>query len=226
MEDTTITPTSEVTEAQAESQNVVDTATSEEVNNDQVNTDEALAEELTKLQESVVKPAPARTEEEKARYTIEKIYERFPHMRDGVAEVVNDDDKPVTTSELRRVIAEMQTGIAEKSALELAESIANPIERKMVQHHIEHTIRPTGNAQNDLALAQSLVNAKRNEVALREQARRGVAKPASSATSAPLKEAPSMTLTAEEQKFVGILTPEQIIAARSKDAYGTRSLGK
>jgi hypothetical protein len=221
MEETIITPTSEVTETQVESTNVevVETAVAET----EVNTDEALQAELTKLQES----GPKRTEEEKARYTIEKIHERFPNLKDGVATIVEDDeDRPVTKSEMRRMIQQVQTSSVEKSALELAASIPNAIDREMVKHHIEHTIRPSGDAKTDLAIAQSLVNAKRNELALAEQARRGVSKPGPSSSSAPAREEPNTQLTADEASFLklGVLTKDEIIKARSANAYGTKTL--
>lgn len=223
MEETTTTPTSEVTETQVtipvESTNVEEVSTTEAVSD--VNTDAALAAELTRLQESKSKY----TEEEKARFTIKKIQERFPNLKEDTTPV-DEDDAPVKKSELLQIMRQMQAVTAEKSAMDLAESISNPIDKEMVKFHIEHTIRPSGNAAQDLATAQSLVNAKRNEIALAEQSRRGVVKPAPTGSSAPAKETPVTNLTAEEQMFVtkGILTKEEVLKARGVNAFGTKSL--
>jgi hypothetical protein len=226
MEDTNITPTSEVAETQVESQNIEGASETivTEVEEKEVDAelDNELEQELEALKTTV---KPKRTEEEKAKFTVEKIYEKFPHLRDGVATViehndtVDDDDRPLTRAEFKKWQEQVVEKQAEKSALELAEAIPNRVEREMVKFHIENTIRPSGNAQQDLAVAKSLVSAKRNEIALKEQARKGVVKTTPSSTSAPAKQEDNTQLTAEEQKFVsaGLLTKEDIIKARGKD---------
>lgn len=229
MEETTLTPTSEVTETQDESQsthnestNVVNAATSEEVNTDEANADKALADELAKLKESQPKLQPHRTEEEKARFTIAKILERHPNIKDEIyTPPVEEDEAPLTRSEMLKMIAELKDTQAVKSATELADTITNPVEREMVKYHIENTIKPTGNAQQDLNTAKLLVNARKQEIAREEQARRGVTKIAPSARSAPSKadDTSAITLTPDEEKFVraGALTREEIIKMRTVD---------
>jgi hypothetical protein len=94
------------------------------------------------------------------------------------------------------------------------------VERKLTIHYLENTIRPSGNAETDLANARAIVNAKRNAL-IAEEASRGT-RPNSfvSAPGAPMRPAQEVfEPTAQEAQFMRApfnLTKEDIIAARNR----------
>ena len=76
---------------------------------------------------------------------------------------VDDEDKPVTKKELAEMLTTMRTTQAAKTATELALGIENEIERELVLHHLENTVKSTGDAEEDLRNARALANAARNQ---------------------------------------------------------------
>lgn len=127
-----------------------------------------------------------------------------------------EDDKPLTLGDLKR----MDAAKATQTALELANAISDPVERELVKHHIQNTIRPSGNSQIDLDNARAIVNQKKNAEILSESERRGKPKAHSSAGGAPETEIPKdRELTAAELKFTRPpfnLSKEDILKQRPK----------
>ena len=119
------------------------------------------------------------------------------------------------------MLTTMRTTQAAKTATELALGIENEIERELVLHHLENTVKSTGNAEEDLRNARALANAARNQQILEEVSRRPEAKNHSSATSVTATSAePTIVLTKDEETFLatGVITMEEIIQARQAKA--------
>lgn len=119
-----------------------------------------LKQELEKVQKQTTKTKKEKLEYSKRR--IEKQLEELggeegdePILEDGEKE---DDDKPVTVGMLRQRDAQAAT----KTALQLADEIADEAERELTRFHLENTIRPTGDPKKDLELAQVHVNDVKN----------------------------------------------------------------
>lgn len=171
-----------------------------------------LKEELEKVQNK------GRTKKDKLLYSRSRINEQLKELGEDVEDdddsEEEDDDKPVTVGMLKKI--ERKTSV--KTALELAESTSNEVERELIKHHIQNTIRSTGNPQEDLALAQALVNAVKNRKILAEAQRKPVTKTHPTSSSAPAKEEDApLEFTTAEKKLMGKpfnVTPAQILAAR------------
>lgn len=124
------------------------------------------------------------------------------------------DERPLTVGEFRR----LQIDDSQATAKTLAEDIEDESERKLVLYHLSNTIKPSGDAKTDLAVAKSLVDAVKNRQLAEEALRKVDPKRHVSGASAPAKEVKDEELTAEEiqvQKWTGV-SKEQIIAARPK----------
>ena len=112
---------------------------------------------------------------------------------------------------------------AEKSALQLAEEIPNETERELTKHHLQNSIKSTGNPQEDLRLARAIVNEVKSRQIAEEVARKTAARNHSSGSSAPAKEDESLIfdqdLTPEELTFMRPpfnVTKQDIMTARKK----------
>lgn len=175
--------------------------------------EETTQEAETKSEESKQDPLKAElekvktskyTEKEKAEYSLKKNAERLKELGGDPASILGtkeepteDDDQPVTKAELRKYLASNAT----KTALQLADEIANETERELVKHYLENRITPSGDANQDLKDARRMVNAIKNEQILEEQARKNPAKQHSNSTSAPAK---------EDRKDEGELEPSEM----------------
>lgn len=157
-----------------------------------------------------------RTKLEKLQYTKKRVDEQLKELGVEVEEPeANDDDKPLTKGEFKR----LQEQAAVKTALELAEEIPNSTERELVKYHLENTIRSTGNPKQDLDLARSIVNDIKNRQILEEQNRKPEVKQQPSGGGAPAKPNKQEEFTSEELMYMRPpfnLTKEQILAARPK----------
>lgn len=164
--------------------------------------------------ERVESQKPKRTKLETLQYNAEKWNRDLAEERkkQGIEE---DDNRPLTVAEFKS----MQRETAQETALTLADDIQDEAERKLVKHHLEQTIKPSGDPQTDLRNARSLVNAVRNTQIAAEAVRAGKPKAAGSAASAPPREKQADDLTAEEKKIMtGFkLTKEQVIASRPQE---------
>lgn len=172
-----------------------------------------LKEELEKVQNK------GRSKKDKLLFTKRRIEDQLKELGEDVVEddeeiEDEDDNKPVTVGMLKKI--ERQTSV--KTALQLADSISNEVERELVKHHIQNTIRSSGNAQEDLSMAQAIVNVVKNRKIIEETQRKPITKTHSSSSGAPAKgEGETIEFTQSEKKLMGKpfnVTPAQIIAAR------------
>lgn len=167
-----------------------------------------LKTELEKVQRK------SRTKVEKLQYSKKRIDEQLKDL--GIDDELeeNEDDKPVTLGMLKQLQAQTAT----KTALDLANEVSNETERELLKYHLENTIRSTGNAQEDFRLAQSLVNAVKNQQITEEVLRKTQPKTHTTSSGAPLKqEQPSEELTPDEVAYTRApwnMTKQQILDAR------------
>lgn len=206
MEDITEASPSEVKEEVVVTETKVeDTPTTDE--------QDPLKEELERVR-VVEKTQPKRTQAEKLLYTKKRIEEQLRELGVDEEEQENDENTPVTIAMLRK----MQFDTVEKTAVQLAEDIPNETERELTKFHIQNTIRSTGNAKEDLRLAQILVNSVKN-TQIKELVNNKIpAKTHSTATSAPaMLEDIAPELSADELVFTRPpfnLSKEQVIKTR------------
>jgi len=160
-----------------------------------------------------------RTKREKLEFTLNRVQQQLAELEGeaGVDTTVEvDKTKAVTFADLDRIEHDREN----RRAVDMAESITDDVERKLTIHYLENTIRPSGNADTDLANARAIVNAKRNAL-IAEEASRGT-RPNSfvSAPGTPMR--PTQEVfepTAQETQFMRApfnLTKEDIIAARNR----------
>lgn len=155
-----------------------------------------------------------RTHKEKLLYTKNRIEQQLRELGEDVVED-DDDDAPLTKGEWKR----MQQATASQTAIQLAEDIQSEAERELVKYHLQNTIKSSGNPKEDLRIAQSIVNAKKNSQILEQASMRPTPTTHSSATSAPGQFQPNVELSQDELQFTRApfnMTKEQVIAARKK----------
>lgn len=186
-------------------------------------------EEETKVEVEVVPTATEPSEKEKVEAELEKVeaskrtkLEKLEYTKSRVdAQIAEekakagetpDDDRPLTVREFKA----MQQQTAQETALSLADSIENEAERKLVKHHLENTIKPSGDPQTDLKNARLIVNSVKNGQIVEETLRSVKARPAGSTPSAPPKETTKAELTIEERTIMrGFgLTEAEVLAQR------------
>ncbi len=168
----------------------------------------------------------ARSEAEKAAFTLKKNFERAKELGIDTAEVLGlkpgepavDESAPLTVG----MYNEIKKNEAQKTSLQLADDITDEHERELTKHYLSARIVPSGNPQEDLRLARQMVNAVKNGQILEEAARRGDPKNHSSGPGAPPKTHQSSgELTPEELPFTRApwnMSKEQIISKRPKVA--------
>lgn len=168
------------------------------------------------LKTELEKVKTKRTQKEKLIYTKNRIDQQLREL-DGDAEDVEpsleDDDKPMTLGEFKKIQAKNVT----KSALQLADEIENESERELVKHYLQNKIVSSGNAQEDVSDARALANKVKNaKIAEMANKKPGVTR-ASSNGGGPQYIAPEEELTPSEQRMMKapwFLTKEKILAAR------------
>lgn len=182
---------------------------------------ETTEQDPLKIELEKVQKKEGRTHDEKILYKFnelkKEVKERglLPEEADPID--VSDDEAPVTVGMLKK----MQADNAVKTSLQLADDISNEIERELVKHHINNTIRSTGNPSEDLRLARAIVNEVRNRQILEENDRKIPAKTHSSGTSAPAKLAdPEPEMTKEE------ITLMQWSGMSKEDVFKARKASK
>lgn len=170
-----------------------------------------------------VNQGKTRTEAEKAAYALKKNAERARELGLDPLEVLGakapdepleEDDTPVTVGMLKS----LELDKAQKTSIALADEIQDANERELVKHHLETTIRPSGNPTEDLKAARAIVNSVKHGQIAEELARKNPPRSSSFTPGAPPKVDPDFTPTAEEDAFIksGMLTKEDVIAARKK----------
>ncbi len=202
-------------ETKVDDEEVLPTETNEEkLAREQAEAD-ALAEqdplktELKKVQEK------GRTKAEKLLYTKKRIDDQLKELGIQDESVDEDDDKPLTRGEFKKLQAQSAT----KTALDLAAAVPNETERELLKYHLENTIRSTGNPQEDFNLALTLVNSVKNQQITEEVLRKPAVKTHGSGGGAPAKQEQQVEYTAEELSYMKPpfnLSKEQILAARKK----------
>lgn len=192
------------------SEETVEEGTQEETQDTQeTTTQDPLKNELEKVQQR-----QGRSKEEKLLYTKKRIEQQLKELGVEEDDIEQDDDAPVTIGMLKKLQAEQAT----KTAVQLADEIADQSERALTKFHIENTIRSTGNPKEDFALALALTNAAKNRQILEEQARKGGTKTHASSNGGPAKfTPPEAELTPDELRFTQPpfnLTKEEILKSR------------
>jgi hypothetical protein len=163
--------------------------------------------------EKVKSQGSGRTQAEKLLYTKRRVEQQLREL--GVVDEVeeDDDDAPLTKGEWKR----MQQATASQTAVQLAEDIQSEAERELVKYHLQNTIKSSGNPKEDLRIAQSIVNAKKNAQILEQANLRPTPTTHSSGTSAPGKFQPNVELTPDELQFTRQpfnMTKEEILKSR------------
>ena len=183
-----------------------------EKDNEKYNEQDLLKTELEKVQKK------SRTQAEKLLYTKKRVEAQLKEL--GIEEDVetkddSEDDKPMTIAMWKKLQAETAT----KTAIDLADEVENETERELLKFHLENTIKSTGDPQNDIKLARTLVNAVKNKQILEEVARKPQVKTHSSSSGVPASHQKAVELTKEEQLYMlppWNLTKEQVLKARPK----------
>jgi hypothetical protein len=149
-----------------------------------------------------------RSKKEKLLYTKKRVEEQLAALGDDEV----DENRPLTVKDLRT----FQAVEAQETAKTLAAEIMDDNERKLVLHHLENTIKPSGDAQTDLRNARLIVNSVKNGQLAEEAARAAKARTAPSAPGAPPKGPDAKPELSKEDEAVmkGFgLTQEEALAA-------------
>lgn len=162
---------------------------------------------------------------EKLRHTRASIDRQIAEEETASGTIIideDDDDKPLTKGDLKRI----ERDRAKKTALQLANDLEDEDERSRVTELLETRIVPSGNPQKDLELALAAVRSEKNADLARIAARNGTKKPVtrSSGSGAPANEEAEFVPTDDElraAKTVGKKTAADIKAfilkARAKE---------
>lgn len=166
-----------------------------------------------------------RTRLEKLKFTRASIDKQIEEEEKANGIVIldeEDDDKPITRRDLKRI----ELDNAKKTALQLTEELPED-ERDQVREALESRIVASGNPQRDYQTALDLVRSEKNRQLAEEAARAGktskkVTRPSN--TGAPRKEEIEFIPTEMElaaAAMVGKKTPEEIksfvLKARAKE---------
>lgn len=165
------------------------------------------------------------TEAEKAAFTLKKNAERAKELGLNPAEILGvtspapvaeDDNAPVTVGMLKKRDAE----VAQKTALQLADEIADPHVRELTKHHLTESIRPSGNPQEDMRKALAIVSTVKNGQILEELGRKTIPGGPTGAGGPAKSPTDQFVPTADEAALMHSfkLTQKDILAARAKMA--------
>lgn len=131
-----------------------------------------------------------------------------------------DDDTPVTVGMLK----ERDRQTATKSALQMAQEIADEDTRSLVTEYLQHNIVPSGNAEQDFRIALAAAAAPKNKQVLDEINRYGTPKRGTAGGSLPAKtDAEFVPTDAERNLVAGFgFSPEKqkeiILKSRKQEA--------
>lgn len=141
---------------------------------------------------------------------IKEIKEESDEDITGLDDVnVDDDDTPLTRGDLKR----MEREKASKTALQLAQEIADDTERNLVLDALENDIVPSGDPQKDMMKARALANSERSIQIAEEAKRKRDAQSRGSGGGAPSRFEDQFEPTAIELRaaqVVGKKTPKDI----------------
>ena len=181
---------------------------------------------IPKTEEPSQVKKPERTRMEKLRHTkasIEAQIAEEEKLNGIVISTEDDDDKPLTKGDLKRI----ERDNAKRTALQMADSLPDD-ERSQVREILETTIVPSGNPQKDYQKALDLANSEKNRQLAEEAARkRNVVVKRPSGSGAPAREDDQFVPTENELAAAAMVnkkTPADIKAfvmkARAKEAQG------
>jgi len=155
-----------------------------------------------------------RPEIDRAAHSLKKNAERLKELGGDPAKVLgdvippdndlddgSDDDKPVTRGELKKMQAEQ----AQKTSMQLADSIENEDERELAKEYLRTTIRPSGDPEQDLSAAMALVNSVKNRQVAEEITRRA---------TTPVRRFGSGSGSPQREKTKFEASPEELAAAK------------
>lgn len=165
---------------------------------------------------------PKRTEAETTAYNLRKQAEKAKELGLDPADVLGlklkvksdvSDDEPLTVGRLR----EFQATEAHETALRMADSITDESERERVREILENRIKPSGDAQADLALARAAATSERSARIVEEIARKGTPSRTAPGGSAAVPVEDDFVPTEQEKIFMARpynLSKEQVKAMR------------
>lgn len=164
-----------------------------------------------------------KSEAEKAAFSLKKTAERLKELGGDPAAILGvaqkepsmEDDAPVTVGMLKKLEAER----AQKTALQMADEIADEKERDLTKSYLATTIVPSGDAAKDLRMARAIVNTVKNGQIAEEAQRKTIATAHATRSGGPAnRPEDEFVPTANEANFMRSfgLTKEQIIETRPK----------
>lgn len=188
-----------------------------------------MSDETQVIEPTLEEPSQEKyTEKEKAEFNLRKRADEAKAAGLDPAEVLGikpelkvdptlDDEKPLTIKNLR----DLQKQDARQTALQMAQAIADPMERQSVIEELSYIV-PSGNAEADFRRAQASANAERNAIIAREAGKRGEPVRTATGGGSPAQHEEEFQPTAEEAAlWRGFgLSPdkmkEKILAARKE----------
>ena len=184
------------------------------VENTEVKADDS-QESLKKELEKVKSQKEGHTKLEKLLFTKKRIEQQLAEFNEesGIEPIVDEDEnKPVTV----KMLKELEAQKAQKTAKQMADEITDDTEKELVIHHLENSIRPSGNPTEDLRLARAIVNSHKNAQIAEELSRKSPIKQSGGA-GASAKTEDIFEPTDEEATFMRPpfnIKKEDIIKAR------------
>lgn len=167
-----------------------------------------------------------RSEAEKAAFALQKNAERAtelgldPATVLGIKPQVTPAAAPAGTVVTVEMLDARERERGQKTALQLADEIADPHEREQTKTYLQNRIVPSGDPYEDLRFARLAVNSVKSGQIVEELARGGRPATHAAAPGAPAPVAPKEPeLTAEELAFMRPpfnLSKEQILSKRPK----------
>lgn len=162
-----------------------------------------------------------KTEADKAAFSLKKNAERVKELGLNPEEILGisrapvseDDDRPMTVAEFKRLEAER----AQKTALQMAENISDENERELTKHYLQTRVRPSGNPEEDLRFARAAVNSIKNGQIVEELSRKPEGQGYGTGSGGPAKRPEAeFKPTEEEAKMMASfgLTKDHILRAR------------
>lgn len=188
------------------------------------------AEAKAKADEALRNKKPERTRLEKLRHTKASLDAQIQEEEAKSGVIINedeDDDKPLTRGDLKR----MERETSKKTALNMANELEDEDERSRVTELLETRILPSGNPQKDIDLALAAVRSEKNQQIAAEIARKKASSNSrGSGGGAPPREEDQFVPTETElaaAAMVGKKTSADvkafILKARAKEAKDQKS---
>ena len=162
-----------------------------------------------------------RSELDKATFSFKKTAERIVALGGNPTEVlgVTPDVDKESEDEVPEWYKREQAKEAQKTALQLADDIADKDQRELVKSYLQTRIVPSGNPHDDLRLALAATSALKNKQIVEELSRYGAPKRTAAGGSSPVVVEEAFTPTAEEEVMMKPpynLSEKKIIAARQR----------